>query len=153
MVTAALLSHRDLDEACASVRDLFDARTCTVAVVDVSGESLEFVAGDGAGADQMVGVRLRVGEGIAGYVAQAGVSIEVRDLPHDERWVGAFAVSEEFVPQLLLSVPLTSEDGRVTGVLQVHDPSPEVAAEVSATVGGLEPVLALVAAQVAGLVG
>ena len=142
-----------LDEVCASVRDLFDARACIVAVVDESGEHLEFVAGDGAGANQMVGVRLRVGEGIAGYVAQAGVPIEVRDLPRDERWVGAFSVSEEFVPQLLLSVPLTSEDGRVTGVLQVHDPSPEVTAEVSTTVGGLEPVLLLVAAQVAGLIG
>jgi signal transduction protein with GAF and PtsI domain len=152
-VTAALLTHRDLIEAAASVRELFDSRTCVVAVVDVEGEHLEFVAGDGAGAHQMIGVRLKVGEGIAGYVAQAGVPVEVRDLPRDERWVGAFSVSDEFVPDLLLAVPLVSADGRVIGVLQVLDPSPQVAAEVAATVGGLEPVLALVAAQVAGLVG
>jgi signal transduction protein with GAF and PtsI domain len=111
------------------------------------------MAGDGAGADQMIGVRLRVGEGIAGYVAQTGLPIEVRDLPSDERWVGAFAVTAENVPDLLLGVPLTGPDGRVIGVLQVLDPSPEVSAQITTAVGAVQPVLALMALEMSELIG
>jgi signal transduction protein with GAF and PtsI domain len=142
--------RRQLAEACASVRDVFDAKGCVCAVVD--GEHLEFVAGDGQGSDWMVGVRMRVGEGISGYVAQAGVPVEVPDVRGDDRFAAHLAVDRGYTPEVMLGAPLVDEHGAVVGVLNVLDPSAVVAAGATATVGGVLPVLAVVAGDVAGLV-
>ena len=150
-MTATDLPLPVLTELCASVRDLFDAKACVCAVVDDEGEGLEFVAGDGAGVGLLIGQQLRVGEGIAGYVAQAGVPVEVPDVRRDDRWAAGLPVHVEYVPDGLLGVPVTDESGRVVGVLQVLDPSPEVAAEARSAVGGVLPVLAVVAAELAAL--
>jgi signal transduction protein with GAF and PtsI domain len=142
-----------LTELCASVRELFDARACVCAVVDEGKDCLEFVAGDGAGVHLLLGQRLPVGEGIAGYVAQAGVPVDVACVREDDRWAARLPVHAEYVPDALLGVPLTDERGRVVGVLNVLDPSPEVAAEARSAVGGPLPALAVVAAEVAALLG
>jgi signal transduction protein with GAF and PtsI domain len=151
-VPAADLPIAALTELCASVRDLFDAKACVCAVVDDATECLEFVAGDGAGVGLLVGQRLRVGEGIAGYVAQAGVPVEVACVREDDRWAAGLPVHAEYVPDSLLGVPLTDERGRVVGVLNVLDPSPEVAAEARSAVGGALPAVAVVAAELAALI-
>src|SRR5690242_20902648 len=128
-VPATDLPLASLTELCASVRDLFDAKACVCAVVDDTQGCLEFVAGDGAGVDLLVGQRLRIGEGIAGYVAQAGVPVEVSEVRSDDRFAAGLPVQAEYLPDGLLGVPVTDEHGRVVGVLEVLDPSPEVAAE------------------------
>jgi signal transduction protein with GAF and PtsI domain len=143
--------HRQLTEACASVRDVFDAKACVCAIVDESGDHLEFVAGDGLGVDRLLGQRLRVGEGIAGYVAQSGMPVEVPQVSSDDRFAGWLPVHEEYVPEALIGAPLLDHDGRVIGVLHVLDPSADVAAGAHHTVGAFLPVLAVVAAEVAEL--
>jgi signal transduction protein with GAF and PtsI domain len=143
--------HRKLAEACASVRDVFDAKGCVCAVVEDG--HLEFVAGDGEGSDWMVGVRMRVGEGITGYVAQAGVPVEVLDVRSDDRFAAHLAVDRPYTPQVMLGAPLYDESGAVVGVLTVLDPSADVAADATAAIGGVLPVLAVVAGDVATLVG
>jgi signal transduction protein with GAF and PtsI domain len=142
--------HRRLAEACASVRDVFDAQACVCAVVEEG--HLEFVAGDGEGSDWMIGVRMRVGEGITGYVAQAGVLLEVPDVRGDDRFAAHLTVDRPYTPRAMLAAPLVDEAGTVVGVLNVLDPSADVAADATATIGGVLPVLAVVAGEVAMLV-
>src|SRR3712207_8542927 len=48
------------------------AAACSCALASEDGTELEFVAADGAGADQIRGVRLPAGRGIAGFVALSG---------------------------------------------------------------------------------
>ena len=143
--------HRQLTEACASVRDVFDAKACVCALVDESGEFLEFVAGDGKGVDLLLGQRLRVGEGIAGYVAQSGIPVEVPHVSSDARFAAWLPVHDEYVPEALIGAPLLGRDGRVLGVLHVLDPSADVSAGAHHTVGAFLPVLGVVAAEVAEL--
>src|SRR5262245_61393525 len=150
-VAASDLPIADITELCACVRELFDAKACVCAVVDETDERLEFNAGDGAGVSSLVGQRLLVGEGISGYVAQAGVPVEVPQVRSDDRWASGLLVHDEYVPDGLLGVPVTDECGRVVGVLNVLDPSPEVAAEAQCAVGGALPALAVVAAELAVL--
>jgi signal transduction protein with GAF and PtsI domain len=152
-VPAEDLPIAHLTELCASIRELFDAKACVCAVVDHAAGRLEFVAGDGAGVGLLMGQRLLVGEGIAGYVAQAGVPVEVPRVREDDRWQAGLPVHAEYVPEGLLGVPVTGADGRVVGVLQVLDPSPDVAAEAQSAVGGPLPALAVVAAELAQLLG
>jgi signal transduction protein with GAF and PtsI domain len=143
--------QRQLTEACASVRDVFDAKACVCAVLDESGDHLEFVAGDGVGVERLLGQRLRIGEGITGYIAQSGVPLELPLVCADDRWVPGLLVPDEHLPQALIGAPLLDRDGRVLGVLNVFDPSAEVAAGAHHTVGAFLPVLAVVAAAVAEL--
>jgi signal transduction protein with GAF and PtsI domain len=138
-----------LTELCAAIREVFGARACCLAVVDHDGGEVEFVAGDGPGSAAMLGVRLPVGSGIAGYVAQTGTPVEIPEVQHDERFLGRFSVAPQDVPSVLLAMPVRSATGAVVGVLQVGDPAPDVLAGAQQTVGSVVPALEVVAAEVA----
>ena len=56
------------------------------ALVDEEGETLRFVASDGAGAEAIVGVTIPVSRGIAGWAAMSGQPISVRDVQTDARF-------------------------------------------------------------------
>ncbi len=60
--------------------------------------------------------RLKAGEGIAGWVAEHGDPVLVRDVHHDARWYGE--VETGFLTRSVLCVPLKIDD-HVMGVLQV----------------------------------
>jgi signal transduction protein with GAF and PtsI domain len=147
-VPAEDLPIAHLTELCASIRELFDAKACVCAVVDHAAGRLEFVAGDGAGVGLLMGQRLLVGEGIAGYVAQTGLPVEVHDAPTDERFAARFSVDRAYVPASLLAAPLTAPDERVIGVLTVLDPAREVLEEADDEVGSALPLLQVVAGQI-----
>src|SRR5262249_12677244 len=147
IVAVSDLPIANITELCACVRELFDAKACVCAVVDDKEERLEFIAADGAGVGRPVGQRVLGGEGITGFVAQTGVPVEVPHVRDDDRWTPGLPAHTEYVPDGLLGVPITDECGRVIGVLNVLDPSPEVAAEAQCAVGGALPALAVVAAE------
>ena len=76
----------ELQAACAATRGLFGAAACSCALALDEGAELEFVAADGAGAENIVGVRLPIGRGIAGFVALSGQPIAITDVANDERF-------------------------------------------------------------------
>jgi signal transduction protein with GAF and PtsI domain len=150
--TGGCAGYRDhvgdrLDEVCAAVRDVFAARSCVCGLV--RDDAVEFVAGDGDGAERLKGTRLDLGRGIAGYVAQTGIAVEVHDVPTDERFASHLPVHEEYVPATLLGAPLLDDDGAVRGVLHVLDPACAVLDEMREAVGSALPVLRVVAAELA----
>jgi signal transduction protein with GAF and PtsI domain len=112
-----------------AVRGLFAAAACSVAVVDDDGETLTFVASDGAGADAIVGVSIPVSRGIAGWAAMSGQPIAVRDVQNDARFARDVAESTAYVPASILAAPLMSTDGEVVGVTSVLDPSVDEASD------------------------
>src|SRR5262245_12394486 len=107
----------------AATRSLFAAAACSIAVVDDEGEVLEFVASDGAGASEIVGVTIPVGRGIAGWAAMSGQPIAVRDVQSDARFARDVAESTQYVPSSIMAAPLVGPDGEVVGVTSVLDPS------------------------------
>jgi signal transduction protein with GAF and PtsI domain len=106
-----------------AVRLLFAAAACSVALVDDDGETLRFVASDGAGADAIVGVSIPVSRGIAGWAAMSGQPIAVRDVQSDARFARDVAESTQYVPSSILAAPMMSAEGEVVGVTSVLDPS------------------------------
>ncbi len=106
-----------------AVRELFGAAACSVALVDDQGDELRFVASDGAGAEEIVGVSIPVSRGIAGWAAMSGQPIAVRDVQADPRFARDVAESTHYVPSSILAAPLMSADGDVVGVASVLDPS------------------------------
>ena len=91
---------------------LFAAAACSVALVDEDGETLRFVASDGAGAEEIVGVTIPVVAGIAGWAAMSGQPIAVRDVQTDARFARDVAESTNYVPSAILAAPMMTADGR-----------------------------------------
>src|SRR5690348_15032043 len=104
----------------AVAQQFFAAAACSIAELDDEADELVYIAASGAGADAVVGIRLPIGRGIAGWVAQSGQPIAVSDLSRDTRFARDVAESTSYVPQALLAVPIETED-RLLGVLSVLD--------------------------------
>jgi signal transduction protein with GAF and PtsI domain len=139
--------ENELNRAVASVRSLFGAAACSVGLTDAAGTDLEFVAADGEGAEQIIGVRLPVSRGIAGWAAMSGQPIAVRDVVADPRFARDVAESTHYVPTSLLAAPIFDTDGEVVGVLSVLDPTVDATADWTLAVLGT---LAALVGQVVG---
>ena len=98
----------------------FGAAACSIAELDEDADELVYVAASGAGADAIIDVRLPIGRGVAGWVAQSGQPIAISDLSRDARFARDVAESTSYVPTALLAVPIEAGD-RLLGVLSVLD--------------------------------
>jgi hypothetical protein len=74
----------------------------------------------GAGAREIVGVRLPPGVGIAGKVVQGGAAEAVPDCRTDPRWASRIAEGTGYVPYTMLVVPLVRAE-RPIGALTILD--------------------------------
>ncbi|MGY1701838.1 GAF domain-containing protein [Geodermatophilus sp. SYSU D00766] len=114
----------------ASLTDLgrrsFGAAACSLAVLEPDEEHLLFRAASGEGAAEVVGLRLPVSRGIAGWVVSSGQPIAVSDVRADPRFAVDVAESTGYVPRVLLAAPVTA-GGEPLGVVEVLDPRAEAA--------------------------
>jgi signal transduction histidine kinase len=96
------------------------ADVCFVHVVDQQAGELVLMGATPQPFDELAGtIRLRIGEGVAGWVAQHAEPAVVGDKWSDSRYVYIPALrGEEF--NSLISVPLLRPHGVVVGVLNVH---------------------------------
>ncbi|NBM20758.1 GAF domain-containing protein [Streptomyces sp. GC420] len=110
-------------------RAIFGAAASSVFLLDEDAGELVFQAVSGEGQEFLVGRRFPAGRGIAGWVAASGEPMVVDDLAADTSFDRALAESTEYVPDALMAAPLISE-GRVLGVLEVLDPSPQARSDL-----------------------
>lgn len=113
----------ELEAATASVRTMFGAAACSCALASDDGAELRFVAANGAGAENIVGVTMPVRRGIAGWVALTGQPIAIADVARDDRFARDIAEATEYVPTAVLAAPLLDEHGETMGVIEVLDPT------------------------------
>lgn len=99
---------------------IFGAAAASIALLDEKGQGLVFRVAYGAGRDEVIGMRIPLDRGIAGYVAMTGQPIAVSNVQEDARFNKDFAKSTGYVPRSILAMPLISED-RVIGVMEVLD--------------------------------
>jgi len=69
--------------------------------------------------DESLEIRLPMGQGIAGAVAQTGEAIRIDDAYEDERFDRSWDASSGYRTRQILCRPIRSRDGRVTGVFQL----------------------------------
>lgn len=94
------------------------AVACSIALLD--GDDLSYVAAVGPGADVLVGTRMPVEQGIAGWVAQTEQAIVVAEAGADARFARDVAELTGYIPHSLLVVPVFGAGG-LTAVLTVLD--------------------------------
>lgn len=121
-VLAASLGDGDIDrltDVCAQVRVAMHA--AAVSVARLEGNELHYLASAGAGAEVIVGTRMSIDRGLAGYVARTGQSLTVDQVRADERFAHDIAATTGFVPDSLMVLPVAGADDQVLGVLSILD--------------------------------
>lgn len=98
--------------------DILDVDHASLMLLDEEGKYLEVKAARGTRSDIVGKVRVGIGEGISGYVAQEGKPVLIEDLRTDPHFSRVSRQEDE--ARSLISVPLKVKD-RVLGVLNVNN--------------------------------
>lgn len=119
-VGAALGPSEDLDDVLELVlektQELLESDRATLFLMDeTTGDLVSRIVGSG----QVRSVRMRVGYGIAGYVAQTGKTLRIRDAYADPRFEAEWDRLTGFKTKTMLATPLRNHLGATIGVLQV----------------------------------
>lgn len=99
---------------------IFGAAAASISLINEQDGVLEFKVAYGVGKDDVVGRRIQLHKGIAGFVAVSGQPIAISDVQGDPRFAQDFAKSTGYIPRSILATPLISND-QVIGVMEVLD--------------------------------
>src|SRR5258707_10262792 len=121
-VAKALTSSLNLDSILQTIMDkmaeFFRPDTWSLLMVDEQKDELYFAIAVGDAAETLKTVRLKVGEGIAGWVARHGESLIVPDVYNDPRFAKRIDEMTKWKTRSIICVPLQSKH-RVLGVIQL----------------------------------
>ncbi|MEK7689142.1 MAG: HD domain-containing phosphohydrolase [Deltaproteobacteria bacterium] len=106
-----------LDRIMDMVITTIDADAGTLYMLEDNGE-LVFEVVKGPAADRLKGERIKVCEGIAGWIARTGLPYVSHEVVNDPLWSREFGKKTGYAPQDILGVPLKTEKG-VMGVIEV----------------------------------
>ncbi|HEY6033147.1 MAG TPA: GAF domain-containing protein, partial [Kofleriaceae bacterium] len=119
-VSRALSSMGDTDQLLKlimkKVTELMEADRSTLYLVSEDGGTLTSKVVQG---DEVVEIRLTVGEGIAGWVAQTQETLNIPDAYADQRFQPAFDLKSGYRTRSILTVPMVGALGGLVGVLQL----------------------------------
>jgi hypothetical protein len=107
-----------LETAVRAAAGVFGAAAASIAFL--TGEELVYESAWGAGAEEIVGVRLARGKGIAAHVVASGRPEAVARCRDDPRFAREIAARTGYVPNTMLVLPLGPSE-RPFGVLQILD--------------------------------
>jgi diguanylate cyclase (GGDEF)-like protein len=125
-VAKALTSSLDLDAILQTIMEkmaeYFRPDTWSLLMVDEAKEELYFAIAVGSASNVLSQQRLKVGEGIVGWVAQHGQPLIVPDVRTDPRFSGRLDEVTQLQTRSVICVPLRSKH-RVLGVIQLVNAS------------------------------
>jgi two-component system, NtrC family, sensor histidine kinase KinB len=93
----------------------------SLALIDPQGKELEFRASTGKRSQNVVGLRLGLGQGIAGWVAREGRGAVVADVYKDPRFFPQFDRLIGFDTRAIACAPIRSRD-QVIGIIEAINP-------------------------------
>jgi signal transduction histidine kinase len=117
-VNSSLETQEALNNALMSVEQSLNAEVSSIFEVDKAKGELYFRLARGPGSEKIKTLRLKIGQGIAGWVAQTEKPLICADPYGDARFSRQFDAQSGFCTRSILCVPLKSQD-RLVGVLEV----------------------------------
>ena len=118
----AITSTLDLQETLKLITNrttrLLGVAAASVALRDDESREVWFAAASGEGSDFMPGLRLPLGKGLAGWVADQGQPVIVPDVYADNRFFAEVDKNSGFTTRSILCVPLKTK-GRTIGAIEV----------------------------------
>jgi Nif-specific regulatory protein len=103
-----------------SAAQVVQAKAASLLLVDEKTNTLYFQVATGAKSDEVKEYRVKMGQGIAGHVAETGEPLLITDVANDPRWFKEISESIGFETQSIACVPLIMES-RTIGVVQIID--------------------------------
>jgi diguanylate cyclase (GGDEF)-like protein len=100
-----------------NVKTMIKAEAWSVLIVDQETGELVFERTNNRKNKETQKTRMKLGEGIAGWVAREGIPVVVPDVSKDERFMGKIDKAILFKTKSLICVPMTIK-GQVLGVLE-----------------------------------
>lgn len=117
MVNSTLEPWEIREKAIAAATRLMNAEAGSLLLVDQESGELFFEVALGESGERLKEVRLKKGEGIAGWVAEKGESVIVHDVQSDWRFFKGADYITKFVTKNMICVPVKTKD-KILGVLQ-----------------------------------
>jgi hypothetical protein len=114
------IRRRVMEAIVRTAAGMFDAAACSIALTDPASGELVYEAAWGAGAGEVVGLRLPPGVGMAGAVVASGEGVVVPECRKDSRFAHQVAAKTGYVPYTMVVTPLVRE-GDTIGVLSLLD--------------------------------
>jgi signal transduction histidine kinase/putative methionine-R-sulfoxide reductase with GAF domain len=124
-----LSSKLEIGEVLVAVMELATeivaAEASSILLLDERTNELYFDVALGRARAGLKQIRLRVGEGLAGWVAEKKAGVIANDVAHDSRWTSRADKATDFDTRSILAVPLTLK-GRLIGVVEaINKKTPE----------------------------
>ena len=133
-VARALTSNLELDSLLRSImaqlESFFGPEHWSLLMLDEETSELYFALSAGLDDTPLKGLRLRPGEGIAGYVATSGNPLVVPDVSEDPDWSRYAALHPELNLKSIACLPIR-HGGRTLGVLQLNNSQLDLLPETS----------------------
>lgn len=119
VITANLSLHETLNNILNSARKVVDSQGASLFLINKDNpEELIVVAAVGSGADILQGLRVPLGEGVAGYVAREAKPQLVSDIKYEPRFYKGVDEQTGLSTRSLIAAPLINAD-QVIGVIEV----------------------------------
>ena len=139
-ITASLKTDDVLQRILEQITHGLQVEVVSLALIDPQTQEVVFRAATGEKGPGVVGVRLALGQGIAGWVAKEGEGIIVPDVSQDPRFFPGVDKNTQFVTKAIACAPIRFH-GEVIGVLEALNPQqgffdPD-ALQVLSGIGGL----------------
>lgn len=116
-----IISTLDLDKLLNLIMTLaaqvVRSEASSLMLLDEAAQELYFNVALGEKREQIKQIRVKIGEGIAGHVAQTGLPLIINDVSKDYRFTAKFDDSTQFKTKNILCVPLKVKD-KVIGVME-----------------------------------
>ncbi|MBI4461949.1 MAG: sensor domain-containing diguanylate cyclase [Acidobacteria bacterium] len=117
-LTSTLQVDQVLKTIMEKIQEFLHPDTWSLLLVDEKTNELYFQIATGEGAAKLKDVRLKMGEGIAGWVAQTGQAAIVPDVSKDSRFFSGIDKKTEMRTRSIVCVPIRSKD-RILGVIEL----------------------------------
>jgi diguanylate cyclase (GGDEF)-like protein len=117
-INSSLKPKEILNTIMEKAAELIKAEGWSVLLTDTKTNELVFEAASGKAGKKLLGMRLKIGQGVAGWVARYGKSLIVPDVAKDPRFYSGVDKHTKFTTKSVLCVPMRSRD-RIIGVVEV----------------------------------
>jgi HD-GYP domain-containing protein (c-di-GMP phosphodiesterase class II) len=118
LINSSLDAMEIKERAIVAATRLLNAEAGSLLLIDQDTEDLFFEVAFGERGEELKEVRLKKGEGIAGWVTETGEPLVIHDVQSDHRFSKSVDEKSTFITRNMVCVPLKKKD-KIIGALQV----------------------------------
>lgn len=122
VLSSTMETDRLLHLLLAQTLKILNLEAASIALISPETKELVFQLSEGAHSERLIGLRLKIGQGIAGWVAQTGEPVFVPDVKKNPHFFGGVDNQTGFVTRSIACAPITFE-GHLMGVIEGLNPA------------------------------